>query len=90
MHTVVAGQATSSTTAEECSEASLDMSGQPLRKREIQVLRLIAQGASTQKIAQQLVIATSTVKSHLKAIYSKLHVHSRTQAIARARELHIL
>ena len=91
MHPVVTQQAPTSPTLDEHSAASLEMSQQQaLRKREIQVLRLIAQGASTEQIAQQLVIATSTVKSHLKAIYGKLGVHSRTQAVARARELHML
>jgi hypothetical protein len=39
---------------------------------------------------QQLIIATSTVKSHLNTIYGKLQVQSRTQAVARANALHLL
>jgi LuxR family maltose regulon positive regulatory protein len=62
----------------------------PLSEREIEVLRLIAAGLSNQQIAQQLVIAVSTVKSHINHIYSKLSVNSRTQAVARAQALGLL
>jgi len=58
-----------------------------LSARELEVLKLIAGGHSTQKIAEQLVVAPSTVQTHLKHLYSKLDAHSRTQAIARARAL---
>jgi LuxR family maltose regulon positive regulatory protein len=61
-----------------------------LSDRELDVLRLIAAGKSNQEIARALVVATSTVKKHLDNIYSKLNVHSRTQALARARELGLL
>ena len=61
-----------------------------LSEREREVLRLVAQGASTQQIAHQLDIAVSTVKTYLKSIYRKLDVHSRTQAVARAAQLNIL
>jgi WD40 repeat protein/DNA-binding CsgD family transcriptional regulator/transcriptional regulator with XRE-family HTH domain len=63
---------------------------EPLSEREREVLRLLAQGASTQEIAQQLGVAVSTVKTYLKGIYGKLHVHSRAQAVARAAQLTIL
>ena len=59
----------------------------PLSKRELEVLRLIAAGQSNQEIAQQLVLAVSTVKSHINHIYRKLSVNSRTQAIVRAQDL---
>jgi LuxR family transcriptional regulator, maltose regulon positive regulatory protein len=62
----------------------------PLSERELEVLRLLAQGRSNRGIASQLVIAVSTVKSHVNSIYSKLQVESRTQAIARARALNLL
>lgn len=61
-----------------------------LSERELDVLRLIAAGLSTQAIAQQLVVAPSTIQTHLKHLYSKLDVHSRTQAVARARALRLL
>jgi LuxR family maltose regulon positive regulatory protein len=63
---------------------------EPLSQRESEVLQLLAAGLPNKGIAQTLVIATSTVKKHLKNIYQKLNVHSRTEAVARARELGIL
>jgi LuxR family maltose regulon positive regulatory protein len=63
---------------------------EPLSYRELEVLRLIAAGFTNQQIAQQLVLAVSTVKRHLSNIYGKLTVQSRTQAVARARELDLL
>jgi LuxR family transcriptional regulator, maltose regulon positive regulatory protein len=63
---------------------------EPLSERELDVLRLIAEGHSNQAIADRLVVAVSTVKKHVNNIYGKLDVQSRTQALARARELHLL
>jgi LuxR family maltose regulon positive regulatory protein len=63
---------------------------EPLSEREIEVVRLMAAGASNPEIAQQLVIATNTVKKHVNHIFGKLSVTSRTQAVARARQLGLL
>jgi LuxR family maltose regulon positive regulatory protein len=63
---------------------------EPLSERELEVLRRVAAGYSNQEIAQDLVVAVSTIKKHISNIYSKLEVGSRTQAIARARELGLL
>lgn len=63
---------------------------EPLSGREIEVLHLIAAGLSNREIAERLVIAPGTVKRHLNNIYGKLGVHSRTKAIAQARELGLL
>jgi LuxR family transcriptional regulator, maltose regulon positive regulatory protein len=63
---------------------------EPLSERELEVLRLIALGHSNQAIADRLVVAVSTVKKHVNNIYGKLDVQSRTQALLRARELHLL
>ncbi len=61
-----------------------------LSERELEVLRLIVAGCSNREIADRLVIAVSTVKWYVNAIYGKLSVESRTKAIARARELNIV
>jgi LuxR family maltose regulon positive regulatory protein len=63
---------------------------EPLTEREMEVLRLLATHLSSTEIAGQLVIATSTVRSHIKNIYSKLRVHSRTEAVEKAREIGLL
>jgi predicted ATPase/DNA-binding CsgD family transcriptional regulator/DNA-binding XRE family transcriptional regulator len=63
---------------------------EPLSARELEVLQLLADGASNQQIADGLLIALGTVKRHLNTIFAKLAVQSRTQAIARARKLGLL
>ena len=62
----------------------------PMTPREQEVLRLIAAGYSNREIAEKLVIAEGTVKHYVHTILDKLQVHSRTQALARARELHLI
>jgi LuxR family maltose regulon positive regulatory protein len=59
-------------------------------EREVEVLRLIAAGQSNQEIAGTLFISVATVKKHLYNAYGKLGVKSRTQALARAREIGLL
>jgi LuxR family maltose regulon positive regulatory protein len=61
-----------------------------LSERELEVLRIIAAGASNQEAGRKLFIAPSTVKKHLENIYAKLDVGGRTEAIARAREMGVL
>jgi LuxR family maltose regulon positive regulatory protein len=63
---------------------------EPLSGREMEVLKLLGQGLSDKQIAETLVVARETVHKHLKNIYGKLGVHSRTEAIAHARELGLL
>ncbi len=62
----------------------------PLGERELEVLRLIVEGYSNQEIAEKLFITLGTVKAHLSHIYTKLDVRSRTQAIVKANQLHLL
>ena len=63
---------------------------EPLSRREVEVLQLIAQGLSNQEISERLVLALETVKGHNKKIFGKLQVQRRTEAVARARELGLL
>ncbi len=63
---------------------------EPLTDRELEVLRLLAVGASNEEIAEQLVIAIGTVKRHVSNIFGKLTVSNRTQAVARAQLIGLL
>lgn len=63
---------------------------EPLTDRELEVLHLIAAGLSNAAIAAQLVVSVGTIKTHLKHIYGKLTVQSRTQAVAHARAIGLL
>ena len=63
---------------------------EPLTQREQEVLHLLADGASNQDIANQLVVSLATAKKHVASILSKLGAENRTQAIARARSHSLL
>jgi LuxR family maltose regulon positive regulatory protein len=63
---------------------------EPLSERELEVLRLIAEGLSNQAIGERLFLALDTVKGHNRHIFDKLQVQRRTEAVARARELGLL
>jgi DNA-binding NarL/FixJ family response regulator len=58
----------------------------PLSKRETEILRLITDGKKRSEIADELFIELETVKTHIKNIYTKLDVHSRSKAINIARK----
>jgi LuxR family maltose regulon positive regulatory protein len=60
---------------------------EPLSERELEVLQLVAAGFSNGEIAARMIVATSTVKTHINHIFGKLGVQSRTQAVAQARNL---
>jgi LuxR family maltose regulon positive regulatory protein len=68
----------------------LEAALEPLSERELDILRLIAEGYTNQEIAETLVIAVSTVKSHINHLYGKLGIQRRTQAVAMARGLGLL
>ena len=70
-------------------EVSADTPGpvEALSTREVEVLRLLAAGASNSRIAELLTLSPFTVKRHVSNIFSKLGVRSRTEAAARARAL---
>jgi LuxR family maltose regulon positive regulatory protein len=61
-----------------------------LTGREMEILALMASGASNQAIAERLVVTVGTVKGHVNHILAKLEAHNRTEAVARARELGLL
>ncbi len=63
---------------------------EPLSVREREVLSLVAAGRSNREIAQELYVAQSTVKTHMKNIHRKLDTHNRTQVLARAGELNLI
>jgi len=63
---------------------------EPLSERELEVLGLIAQGLTNREIAARLFLTLNTVKVHTRNIYGKLDVHSRTEAVACARNLGLL
>lgn len=63
---------------------------EPLTEREIEVLRCIAEGLSNREIAERLVITEGTVKNHVSNLIAKLNIRDRTQALIKARELHLI
>jgi LuxR family maltose regulon positive regulatory protein len=63
---------------------------EPLSERELEVLRLVAQGLTNNEISQRLVLALSTVKGHNLRIFGKLQARNRAEAVTRARELGLL
>ena len=63
---------------------------EPLSQRELEILKLIAQGLSNREIGERLFLALDTIKGHNRKIFDKLQVQSRTEAIARAHELGLI
>lgn len=61
-----------------------------LSLREIELLQLIEQGLSNQALAERLVVSLNTIKTHLKNVFRKLGVSSRTQALAKARQMGVI
>lgn len=72
----------------ELDEAKLQKLG--ISKREYEVLELVSHGLSNQEIAERLFVSTSTVKTHVSSLLTKLNASRRTQAIRRAKELRII
>jgi LuxR family maltose regulon positive regulatory protein len=63
---------------------------EPLSERELEVLRLLASGLAPAEVAKKLYLSPYTLKAHTQNIYAKLAVHSRIEAINKARELNLL
>jgi len=61
-----------------------------LRKRELEILSLLAQGHSNQEIAAKLFVSLSTVKTHIQNLFEKLDVKRRTQAVEKAKRLNLI
>ena len=74
----------------ESEQEAVPHTGERLTRREMEVLRLLAAGASNQTIAEKLVITQRTAKAHVSNIMHKLDASSRTQAVAQASELGLL
>ena len=62
----------------------------PLSDAELRVLRYLPSNLKTPEIAAELFVSANTVRTHVRHIYAKLDAHDRTEAVARARELHLL
>ena len=61
-----------------------------LSKREKEILQCLVKGMSYKMIAENCIISTETVHSHIKKIYEKLHVHSMSEAVAKAIKNHLV
>ena len=69
---------------------SVDPLQEPLTRKEIRVLQLLAEGYSNSAMAEKLFVSDSTVRTHLRNINMKLNAKSRTQAVAIARRLAVI
>jgi LuxR family maltose regulon positive regulatory protein len=63
---------------------------EPLTGREIEVLRLMAEGATSRQIASRLGISYATVRSHIRSVGGKLGVHSKGEAVVKAKQLALI
>jgi LuxR family maltose regulon positive regulatory protein len=63
---------------------------EPLSESELRVLRYLPTNLRAPDIANELHVSTNTVKSHMRHLYAKLDCHSRTETVARARDLGLL
>ncbi|MBV9229343.1 MAG: hypothetical protein JOZ18_08515, partial [Chloroflexi bacterium] len=75
---------------EQSERGSAQSTVTPLSMRELEVLRLMSEGFSNREIAQRLVLAEGTVKTHARRIYAKLEAKNRLYAIRLAKEMQLL
>ena len=78
------------TQAEQAPDKDVEPLAEPLTPREEEVLRLVAQGLISREIAERLSRSTLTVEGHIKSIFRKLEVNTRTKAVHQARTLGLL
>ncbi len=83
-------EVTTSINEDRHTQGTIETLVEPLSDRELEVLKLINDGLSNREVAEKLSITVGTVKVHTRNIYGKLNVNSRTQAVARARDLLLL
>ena len=79
-----------SRTSQRSATTSSSQIVEPLSEREVEVLRLLAAGLKYDEIGDQLFISLNTVRTHIKNIYSKFNVSSRTEALIHARDLYLV
>jgi LuxR family maltose regulon positive regulatory protein len=63
---------------------------EPLSERELQVLRFLNTSLSTPEIAREMILAPSTIRTHVRNIYAKLGTHGRIEAIQKAKDLGLI
>ena len=77
-------------TATDTESATLDLLLNPLTDRELDTLRYLTSDLTVPQIAEEMIVAPSTVRSYIKSIYGKLDAHSRMEAVNRARSLDLI
>jgi LuxR family maltose regulon positive regulatory protein len=63
---------------------------EPLSERELEVLRYLNTNLSTPEIAREMILAPSTIRTHVRNIYAKLGAHNRIEAIQKAKDLDLI
>ncbi|MBV7337440.1 LuxR C-terminal-related transcriptional regulator [Chloroflexi bacterium TSY] len=86
----ITGQLTATQIPIHAPTNSVDLLLEPLTDRELDTLRYLTSDLTVPQIAEQMIVAPSTVRSYIKSVYGKLDVHSRMEAVNRARSLGLI